>query len=85
MHMLFGSGRFLAVVNGQEAWEEVCREIRHTLDDPLRGLPVLTLFVLVVLVVWANVRIARWLFKPRIPHHVQAHRDHHQAGRGGPL
>ena len=51
----------MAVVDGQKAWAQVCGEIRRTLDDPLRGLPVLGLFVLALLVIWANVRVARWL------------------------
>lgn len=85
MQRLLGSGRILAVTDGQQAWEQVCREIRHTLDDPLRGLPVLALFVLVLLVLWANVRVARWLVDLRGGHGARAPRDHHQHDRGGPL
>lgn len=50
-----------AIIDGQKAWEQVCGEIRRTMDDPLRGLPVVGLLVLVLLVIWANVRLARWL------------------------
>ncbi|HHN78022.1 MAG TPA: hypothetical protein ENK11_05025, partial [Phycisphaerales bacterium] len=52
------------IVDGQKAWEQVCGEIRRTLDDPLRGLPLVAGFVVVMLVIWANVRVARWLVGP---------------------
>lgn len=53
--------RFLAVVDGLAAWQEMAREIERTLDDPLRGLPVLAGFAGFFLLVWLNVRLARWL------------------------
>ncbi len=52
------------LIDGQKAWEQVCGELRRTLDDPLRGLPVLAGFAVVLLVIWANVRVARWIIAP---------------------
>ncbi|USN99209.1 MAG: hypothetical protein H6810_00580 [Phycisphaeraceae bacterium] len=51
----------LAVIDGQKAWEQVCAEISRTLDDPLRGLPLVAGVVLIIVVLWANFRVARWL------------------------
>lgn len=58
---LFTTRLTLAVVDGHKAWAEVAGEIRRTLDDPLRGLPVVGLILLVLVIVWANIRVARWL------------------------
>jgi hypothetical protein len=53
-----------ATIDGHAAWAEVVGGIRRTLEDPLRGLPVLGMFLLVIAIVWANLRVARWLAGP---------------------
>lgn len=50
-----------AFVDGREAWGEVVRGIRRTFDDPAMGAPALGVAALVLLVIWANLRVARWL------------------------
>lgn len=57
----------LALMDGQKAWAEVAGELRRTLDDPLRGLPLVGLIVLVIVIVWANIRVARWLISDSNP------------------
>jgi hypothetical protein len=50
-----------AFIDGREAWGEVVRGIRRTFDDPALGAPALAVAALVLLVIWVNLRIARWL------------------------
>lgn len=50
-----------AFVDGREAWGEVVRGIRRTFDDPAMGAPAMGIAALVLLLIWANLRLARWL------------------------
>ena len=64
MDRLIGGIQMLAEGDGLAAWHVMVGEVRRTLDDPLRGLPVLGLFVLVIVLLWVNYRVVRWLMSP---------------------
>ena len=55
--------------DGLAAWQAVVGEFRRTVEDPLAGWPVIACIAGGLLVVWANLRIARALLGTFDAHH----------------
>jgi len=49
----------LAAAEGLEGWRQVVGEVKRTLDDPLRGLPLVAAVGAFLLIIWLNLRFAR--------------------------
>jgi hypothetical protein len=53
----------LTVTDGRASWQAVVDSFRQTLDDPWRGLPLVSAVAAAVLFVWINCRLARWVIR----------------------
>ena len=49
------------ITDGQAAWDQFISGVQQTFEKNASGVPILVAVVVVVLVLWLNLRLARWI------------------------
>jgi len=51
------------ITDGQAAWDQFISGVQQTFEKNASGVPILVAVVVVVLVLWLNLRLARWIVR----------------------